>query len=293
MELRHLRYFVAVAEEMNIHRAAERLNISQPPLTVTIQQLEQELGVRLFSREGRGIQITRVGEFFLEEARQILKSVHDATVIVKEVAQGIRGGLNIGFISSSVTGILQNCIIKHRKLYPDIKLDLNQYSGNSIIKGVQNEELDIGIERLPIYLPNDLEQFPIIKESWFVAIPEKHKLAQKKQVTIKDLKDEKIIFYPRWNSPASYDSVMQLFSKNGFEPNIIQEATEQMTIAGLVASNMGIGIVPECMAKVKMPNVVHRPIAGTKNLTGFTLIYHKNEDLLVEQFMDLAKKIKF
>jgi DNA-binding transcriptional LysR family regulator len=124
MELRHLRYFVAVAEEMNIHRAAERLNISQPPLSLSIQQLEQEVGAELFTRKGRGIQITRAGEVFLERARFILAQSKEAAKEACAIGQGQRGTLKVGFISSAVTGILQETISPFQKKYPDIRLDI-------------------------------------------------------------------------------------------------------------------------------------------------------------------------
>lgn len=293
MELRHLRYFVVVAEEMNIHRAAKRLNISQPPLSVTIQQLEEELDASLFKREGRSIKITRAGENFYNRAKEILKNVEDVSNETKQINDGKTGKLKIGFISSAVTGVLQELVSAHRKHYPDIVLDIQQFGGANIIDGITQGALDVGIERLPVYLPEGVNKENIVKEGWCVAIPKNHPLSKKKHVHVTDLRDENLIFYPRWNSPASYDDVMALFAKNDVVPNIVQEAPEQMTIAGLVAAGMGIGIVPECMSRLPIKNIVHKPLAGTKSKTGFSLIYKNSADILIEQFLDLAKTVKF
>lgn len=289
MELRHLRYFVAVAEEMNIHRAAERLNISQPPLSVTIKQLEQELGVDLFSRQGRNIHITRAGEVFLERARKTLEKVAQDSLEVKEIAAGRVGRIKIGFISSAITGILQILVSQHRKEFPNIKIDVEQSISDRITEGILKKQYDIGIVRLPMTMPLGLSVHKMLPESWFVAINENHPYSKKERVTVKELEGEDLVFYPLWNGPDGYEDVMSLFRNNGFEPNIVQEAPEQMTIAGLVASGVGIGIVPQCMSHIKVERVVHRKLVGTKGRTRFALISRDEDDLLVDQFLKLAK----
>jgi len=231
MELRHLRYFVVVAEEMNIHRAAERLYISQPPLSVAIQQLERELSTKLFTRKGRAIQITKAGEFLLVEARNILAQVEKSILQTQQVGEGKAGLIKVGFISSSVTGVLQQMVSGYKQLYPNVKIELEQYSGDHIIKKISNKEIDVGIERFPIDLPNDLKIDVVVKEGWVAAIPKSNILSKKKILKVTDLDNEDLIFYPRWNSPASYDDVINLFVKKKVTPNIVQEATEQMTIA--------------------------------------------------------------
>ena len=293
MELRHLRYFVVVAEEMNIHRAAERLYISQPPLSVAIQQLERELSTKLFTRKGRAIQITKAGEFLLVEARNILAQVEKSILQTQQVGEGKAGLIKVGFISSSVTGVLQQMVSGYKQLYPNVKIELEQYSGDHIIKKISNKEIDVGIERFPIDLPNDLKIDVVVKEGWVAAIPKSNILSKKKILKVTDLDNEDLIFYPRWNSPASYDDVINLFVKKKVTPNIVQEATEQMTIAALVASGMGIAIVPESMKNIKVDNVVHVPIEGAKNRTGFGLISRQNNDALVHQFLTIGKEIKF
>ena len=178
------------------------------------------------------------------------------------MGEGKAGVIKIGFISSSVTGVLQQLVFTYKKLYPNVQIEMRQCSGNRIFKKISQKEIDIGIERIPIDLPNDVQMEIMVKEGWFAAIHKNHPFSKKKSIKVTNLKNEPLIFYPRWNSPASYDDVIHIFAKKNITPNIVQEATEQMTIAAMVASDIGIGIVPESMKKVKVDNVVHVPIEG-------------------------------
>ena len=291
MELRHLRYFVAVAEEMNVHKAAKRLNISQPPLTVTIQQLEQELDLQLFTREGRALKITKAGEHYHHEAIKILDAVKHANEETKNISLGRSGLIRVEFISSAITGILQNIVSKHRASYPDVEIQMEQSVMNRIVDSILRNDCDIGIVRHPMYYPPEIQEHIITKEAWAAAIHKDHPLAKKEKVTAKELEAYPLVFYPRWNGEASYDDVMQFFKDKNVTPNIVQEAPEQMTIAGLVASGIGIGIVPACMGAIKVKNVVHRPIVGTANKTGFAIITRKESDILTNQFLALSRRI--
>ena len=291
MELRHLRYFVAVAQEMNIHRAAERLNISQPPLSVTIQQLEAELGVALFNREGRGIQITRAGSNFLSKARDILANVEDACHHVQEIESGIVGTLRVGFISSAVTGLLQNVVMAHRKAHPKVTLELEQSVGSRIEQQVRDKKIDIGFVRYPVSIASDLNVLKVSTESWYAALPQDHALSKKKQLSIEDLHEQAMIFYPRWNAPEGYDDLIRRLDEANVKPNIILETSQQMTIAGLVGSGMAMALVPQCMFNIKVPNVIHRPVLGMEECTGFCIVTRKEDDKLVAQMLDIIKGV--
>ncbi len=286
MELRHLRYFVAVAEEMNIHRAAARLNISQPPLSLTIKQLEEEIGVELFSREGRGIKITRAGEAYLLHAKQILADSARAVSDVLSIGKGITGTLKINFVGSSATGILQNTIAAYKKKYPNVALQLQQSNTHKIPSSVLSRKCDIGILRLPEKLPAGVKIGKAVQEDWYLALPKGHRFISQKSISVNQLKDEKLIFYPRNDNPDSYDDVMKMFASRNIVPQIYQEADEQMVIAGLVASGMGIGLVPECMSRIRIDGVVHRPLRDAKTKTGFWFVHRDGEgDVLVKNFL--------
>jgi len=293
MELRHLRYFIAVAEEMNIHRAAERLHISQPPLSLTIKQLEEELEVKLFDRVGRHIEITRAGEFFLERAQAILGKVEKAKIEAKHIHEGKSGTIKLNFISSAVTGILQSIVSNQREHHPDLNLEIQQSTTSKIFDDLLNEEIDVGIIRLPMRLPDGVQAITLTNESWFVAINTDHPLSKKERIDVSELAGEPMIFNPRWNAPIAYDNMVEYFQERGVEPNIIQEATEQMTIAGLVASNIGIGVVPQCMAQIKVDGITHKKLVGTKGLTGFCLVKRETPDKSLQALIDTIEKNVF
>jgi DNA-binding transcriptional LysR family regulator len=153
---------------------------------------------------------------------------------------------------------------------------------------VLNGEIDVGLLRVPEYFPKNIYVQELSKESWFVAVHKNHSLARMAQINIKNIAKENLIFYPRYNNPAGYDDVMEMFRANGVKLNIYQEAPEQMTIAGLVAAGMGVAIVPECMARIKVNGVVHRPLQEGRGRTGFAIICRKENDILVKQFLSIV-----
>lgn len=285
MELRHLRYFIAVAQEMNMHRAAKRLNISQPPLSLTIKQLEEEIGTQLFDRVGRAIKITRAGEDFLCYAQEAIQQSEIAKQHARLIGEGKKGVLKIGFISSAVSGMLQEIVLNARQETPDIQLKLSQSVSGRLGEKVINKTYDIGLIRHPEYLPEGIISRELTREHWCVIFRKEHCFSQLKSVSIEQLAHEDIIFYPRYNNPAAYDDLMQIFSEKGVKPNIIQEALEQMTIAGLVSSGLGVGIVPACMQSIHVSGIKYLPIEGTENQTGFSIIYRDEGDPLIETFL--------
>jgi DNA-binding transcriptional LysR family regulator len=286
MELRHLRYFIAVAEEGNMHKAAQRLHISQPPLSLSIKQMEEEIGTPLFDRIGRIIQLNNAGKTFLEHAHRTIKDHKDAMENARLIGEGKQGIVKIGFISSAITGILQQLVSTSIVENPDIELDISQSVGGMIGDQILSEEYDIGLVRYPENIKNGLASKALTKEHWDIVFPECHHFKELQTVTIKDLKNEKLIFYPRWNSPSGHDDIMSLFHEKGITPNIVQEAPEQMTIAGLASVGLGIGIVPSCMRNISMKGLCHRTIEGTKERTGFSLLYKETPSPLVRTFLN-------
>lgn len=287
MDLRHLRYFLCVAEEENIHRASKRLNISQPPLSMAIKQLEEDIGTLLFLREGRGIKLTRAGEVFLNDARKILSDVNNAKHTAFNIGHGIEGTLKIGFVSSAVTGILQRSVMQFKNLYPNIIIDLHQSKNSLISAQLLSKEIDIGILRLSENLPNGVNIRYQEPEGWCAALRNNHPLAHQKFVKFEDFNQQDIVFYPRENSPTGYDEMMNTLKKRNIEIKSIQEATEQMTIAGLVAAGAGIGIVPACMSKIKMEGIVHIPIKNTEKSTSLAIVSRDKEDLIIDNYVSL------
>jgi DNA-binding transcriptional LysR family regulator len=285
MELRHFRYFVAVADAMSFRKAAEVLHISQPPLSQQIMNLEHELGVSLFLREKNRIRLTTEGALFLGRAKAILAQAAEAAQEVRAAAKGETGTLNIHFISSASTGILQERVTRFRKAYPKIIIKLTQSLGTPIFRDLLEERIDIGFVRTPAICPKGVEQKLILREDYIVALPADHPLGRKKSLSPRDLQDERLIIYPRGAGPEVFDSVISIFREGGVNPTTFQETSDQFTTAGLVASGMGYAIVPECMMKIKVPGIIHRPITGGKNRAGIALVFRKQHNAIVENFV--------
>lgn len=290
MELRHLKYFIAVAEELNFHRAAERLNISQPPLSQQIKQLEEEIGTELFYRTNRVVTLSEAGKVFLEKARQILDDAYIARREARFAAAGQTGQLQVNFVASVAAGYLQKSVSKYRDQYPEVYLKLKQSTSHLMPDEVEKGETDIGLVRLPIKIPDTLDLKVIKKEALYVAMPVSHKLSKHKTLSVFDIAEEPLITTPRSASPYYYEAVMSVFRRENIAPNVRQEAIEQFTIAGLVASGLGIALVPEVMRHIKFPGVIHIPLKNTKGLIGLGAITRKEPNVLVSNFLELFDK---
>jgi DNA-binding transcriptional LysR family regulator len=277
MDLRFLNYFVVVAEEENIHRAASRLNISQPPLSVAMKQLEANIGVDLFDRVGRGIKLTAAGQNFLNQARQIIKDYDQAKQRTFNIGQGIEGHIKIGFVSSSITGVLQDYVSHLKTEMPKFQISMAQSKNSLIPLQLLSREIDVGILRLPEKMPEGLKIISEKKEHWSLAVPKSHRFSTRESISLEELAEESLIFYPRENSPTGYDDVMNLFHSKQLIPKIAQEATEQMTIAALVVGGVGVGIVPSCMESVKIKDIVHVPIEKTANKTSLAIVVREED----------------
>jgi len=250
MELRHLRYFVAVAEEQHITRAAERLSMQQPPLSAQIKGLEAEVGVRLFNRLPRGVSLTDAGEVFFDEARQILSSVEGAIARTRRVARGEEGRIAVGFTSSVIFHpAVKGSIRAFRAAYPDVRVSLEEDGSSELIEAISANTLDAAFIR---GTPADIEGirlYDLVEEAMFAAIPKGHALAVDADVPLRlrDLKSEPLILYRRTTGPALHDRIIAAFSQIGVTPDIVQEAPRVVSTLNLVAAGMGVSIVPESL----------------------------------------------
>lgn len=289
MELRHLRYFEAVAREKNFHRAADSLNVSQPPLSVTIKQLEHEIGADLFIREKKRIKLTPAGHTFLRHTRPILKNVKIAVEEARLADQGKIGTINIAFVGSSMMGYLQAAVRQYKELYPRVVLKFHQSVNEDIIRGIKSEEYDIGVVRCPISLPSSIEMFKEEKENFCAVLPCNHPLAEKNRKTIKleEIADDKFVYFPREYAPELYDRVMSLYYEKGLKPKFHQEAIEGDTIIGLVASGVGVSITFECMRAINVPGVVYVGLSDVEVKSSVATIAAKSDDPLIKNFIDV------
>lgn len=261
MDLRHLRYFIAVAEEQNIGRAAARLHISQPPLTRQIQQLEEELGVQLFTRTPRGMELTPAGELLLEEARNIRAVVEQATERTQRAGQGKLGRLDVGIFGSAILDIIPKVLAEFRAAYPEVKIVLHSMNKSEQIEALRQRRISVGFNRVLTPLP-DLATELVTTESLLLAISASHPLAELSVVPFASLAEHPLVLFPTGSRPSFIDRVIGLCQQVGFVPQISQEVGDVVSAIALVASGFGACLVSESTSVLALPGVVYRPISG-------------------------------
>ncbi len=247
MELRHLRYFVAVGEEEHFGRAAQRVRVAQPALSRQIQDLEREIGFKLFDRLSRGVKISAAGRLFLEEARRILQQLNEATERAQRVARGQSGTLRLGFTENvSWRGVVPDSLRLFRDRYPDTELQLNPLPSLQQLEAVRAGRLDAGFLLNPPKPDRELDVLPVAVHSLALAAPAGHPLGTDKNLRLRDMTDARFIWFPRRESAAFYDRLMYECFRGGLKsPRIVQEALNEATILALVAQGMGVGFVVE------------------------------------------------
>jgi DNA-binding transcriptional LysR family regulator len=290
IELRHLRYFVAVAEELHFSRAAKRLRIAQPPLSQQIRKLEHHIGHSLFVRNSRAVALTHAGEMLLERARHILKRIEEDLETVRRVGCGEMGSLTVGFIGSAMLTVLPTLLGEYRKRYPQVELRLRELTTSRLIDAIREGAIDIGFLR-DAGPTEGLSVEGVLAEEFVVALPERHPLAERKRVALAGLKRESLVLFPRDLGPLAWDKTMALCETEGFRLEIVQEAPEWLTVLRLVSSGLGISITPACVATIKAPGVVCRKLTRCPVSTDIELA-HRPDHLnpIMEAFLAAARK---
>jgi DNA-binding transcriptional LysR family regulator len=291
VELKHLTSFVAVAEQLSFVRAASLLHISQPALTGQIQKLEEELGVQLLARNRRTVRLTDTGRIFLAEARATLAQARQAVERAQKADRGEVGRLKIGFVSSAALEIVPGIVIEFRKQHPEVTLDLINLRTVSQIKGLLGKTVDIGFLRLP--LSNDRLNIMVIhREEFVVILPRGHRLAKDKRLRIVQLRDEPFVAYGRRWAPGFFDSVIQMCTREGFSPNIVQETGEMYTAIALVAAGAGIAILPQSVVLAQSGNVVMKPLPKSAGCSEIALATRAgNNSSLIHSFVSVARSV--
>jgi len=245
MELRHLRYFVAIGEEQHYGRAARRLRVAQPALSRQIQDLEAELGFKLFHRLPRGVELSSAGKLFLEDARRILQEISDAVERAGCVASGRSGTLRLGFTENSCwRGVVPESFRRFRELQPDAELQLQPSPSMEQIEAIRSGRMDAGFVNFMPKSDPDLDQIPVARQQVELAAPKGHPLAKLRKLRLRDLTVVPFIWFPRSPSPAFYDRLMHECYRGGLRsPRIVQEGLNEATILSLVSSGLGVGWV--------------------------------------------------
>lgn len=272
VELRQLRYFQAVADAGSFSRAAERLHISQPPLSLQIKALEDELGVRLFDRGPRGVRLTPAGQAFLDGVRGILRGLDQARIKAQAAGRGEIGTLSVGFVTIAGYGILPTALKRFREQLSQVDVELHELTTDVQIRELRAGRLDLGIGLGPVNDPG-LTFEPISRESLLLAAPIGHALLPGSgPVRLKALADEPFIVPPRDVGPGLYDLIISLCRANGFTPRITQHARQMQTVIGLVASGMGFAFVPESVRALGRTDVQYRTWKGASGYVEIGLL---------------------
>lgn len=261
MELRQLRYFVAVAREQNFTRAAERLNIAQPPLSRQIQQLEQEVGVKLIERGSRPVRLTEAGKLFYDQAVQALEHIEQMTELTRRLAATARTRVGFGFVASTLYGYLPEVIRRYRVARPEVELSLHEMTSLEQIVALKEGRIDVGFGRIP-HDDQQVDRVLMRNEKLLAALPATHALAAEPgPFRFADLAHLPLVVYPKSPRPSYADQVLALFRARDLRPPLVHEVKELQTALGLVAAETGFAIVPASVESLRRDNVVYAPLA--------------------------------
>jgi len=292
LELRHLRYFVAVAEELHFGRAALRLHLAQPPLSQQIRKLEEMLGYPLFLRTSRAVKLTSAGEVFLERARRTLRNVQEDMEEARSVGRGEEGFLRVGFIGSAMLTPLPAMLGRYRRLYPKVNLTLHESYTSAVVQKLLKGELDAGFLRDGGH-SSGLEIEPLFSEPFIAVVPKKHPLARHKIISAKELRDEPFVFFSPAAGTLAYEKPVSLCEEHGFRPRVVQEAPQWLTIMRLLGAGLGVTIAPACVKQIALPNVVCLSLRGAVVQSEIELAYRTSEDRAVVQAIATVARESF
>ena len=292
MELRHLRYFIAVAEEHSFLKAADRLHISQPPLSTQVRDLESQLGVTLLMRSSKGITLTEPGKVFYAEARAVLARVEHARVSMRRSARGEEGKLKIGFVSIVDYSFLPPGLKAYRQKYPGVEVDLHELTTDAQLKELARESLDVGLALAPVEV-SEVQYHQLCTEPLLVAVAATHPLARRdvNGVRLQELAMESFVMIPRAVAPGYYDTFIEFCKSGGFVPRIEQSAKQMQTIISLVSNNFGVAIVPASLQHLQRTGVSYLPFQDTAPTIDIGMI-HRRQDTnpAIESFLAVLRQ---
>jgi DNA-binding transcriptional LysR family regulator len=293
MELRHLRYFLAVAEELNFTRAAERLGINQPPLSLQIRQLEKEIGAPLFRRKARGVELTNAGKLMLEEARIILRQVERAKIGVRRRGRGETGRVNIGSSGGTYFHPLIPTIIReYRTHYPDVVLSPAASNTPLLVARLQAGQIDVALLRTPISDSEGLVLEQLVDEPFVIVVPGGHPLSARTSAPLGMLAEETFVLFPRELNPSNYDSIIAACVRSGFHPKLGQEAPQIVSCIPMVAAGLGVSIVPRSIARICGDAVKHLSIEGDGPRALISLAHQRGDrSAAVQNFVAVARRV--
>ena len=261
MELRHLRYFTVLAEELHFGRAARRLSISQPPLSVAIRQLEESVGAQLFERNSKAVRLTAAGQTLQASARALLRDADEALLDARHVAQGVAGRLRIGFVGAMLYRGLPQALKRFQATHPAVRVTLAELNSGEQMAELLHDRLDLGFVHTS-RVPAELKCRLLVSEPFVACLPADHALAKKRQVALASLSGESFVLFSRSASPDYHERILSICADAGFLPEVRQEVRHWLAVVSLVSQGMGVALVPDAMRHCALPGAVFRPLAG-------------------------------
>jgi DNA-binding transcriptional LysR family regulator len=289
MELRHLRYFVAVAEERHFGRAARRLQIAQPPLSRQIQALERELGFDLFDRRARRVELTPGGEALLTHVRGVFDSLEEGIQAARRAAKGETGRISVGYPSSLAYSGLTDLLRAFRARSPEVDVVVHEMPPQESLSALRERRIDVGFVRASVDDPL-ISAERVRREPLMVALPADHPLASRKRIALSLLANEPFVSFPRARGAAYFDQIMRLCHAAGFTPRIVQEAV-QLDMASLIAAGFGVGIVPASMQEAARSGMTLRPIVGSPKTELFVAWRSNDASPVLRDFLAVVRDV--
>jgi DNA-binding transcriptional LysR family regulator len=294
-ELRLWRQFVAIAEELHFGRAALRLHMTQPPLTQAIANLERQLGVKLFDRTKRSVQLTAAGESLLPEARELLARAQSLPAHARAAAHGEAGRLRLAFVSTVGFGLLPQWVRGFRALYPQVECELIEATGDVQLEALERGNIDAGFMlHSPGFAPSGLRHLRIAREPLVVALPEQHALASARTLVFDAVLSEPLVIFPRRILPSLHDAIFGMYHAAGRTPRIAQEAIQMQTIVNLVSAGLGLAWVPDSVRQFQRTGIIYRQVGGKMArqvpVCETTLVWPSTANPTVQRFVEFAKR---
>lgn len=276
MEFRHLRYFVVLADELHFGRAARRLAISQPPLSLNIQQLESSLGVTLFERNSKGVKLTPAGIAFREAALRLLAETEQAKDIAQQVARGVLSRVRIGFVGSMLFRNMPERLMAFQKQQPRVEIVLTELNSAEQIDALMRGQIDLGFVHTE-HVPRDLKKMLYRSEPFVCCVPERHPLAKEKMVTLDVLSEEAFVLFARDASPDYYERILALCAEQGLQPRVKHEVRHWLSVVSLVSKGMGIALVPRALTDSGIAGVCFLPIPQSRFVSNVYCIWNERQ----------------
>lgn len=288
MELRHLRYFSVLAEELHFGRAAVRLSISQPPLSVAIRQLEESVGTRLFDRNSKEVRLTAAGLALQASARRLLAQSEEAALEARNVASGLAGRLRVGFVGAMLYRGLPQALKTFQAEHPAVRITLSELNSGEQVLELMHDRLDVSFLHTS-RLPDALDSRLLLSEPFVCCLPADHRLARKRRLSPIDLKDEPLVMFARNSSPDYYERILSICADAGFRPELRHEARHWLAVVSLVSQGLGVALVPEAMRRCGLQGTVFKPLEGVTARSEAYGVWRKGSvnvlaELLLKQF---------